>query len=103
MQVDLRAVEGAVALVDAVVEVVGLERRLERALRVVPQLVGADPLLGTGGELDLDVEPDQVVGRERELQAAGDLLLDLLLGAEDVASSCAKWRTRISPCSVPES
>src|SRR4051812_7256553 len=34
VKVDLRAVEGAVALIDAVAEVVGLERRDERGLRV---------------------------------------------------------------------
>jgi hypothetical protein len=57
VHVDLRAVERAVALVDVVLEAVALERALERRLAAVPQLVGADPLLRPGRELELTSRP----------------------------------------------
>ena len=61
-----------------------LERGGERRLGDVPLLVGADPVLGPRRELDLDLEPELVVDRVAEVEAAGDLVLDLLGGAEDV-------------------
>ena len=84
VQVDLRAVERAVALVDLVHEPALVERLLQRRLRAVPHLLGADPLLGAGGELQPRLEPEPLVDREAELEGADDLFLDLLLGAEDV-------------------
>jgi len=42
MEVDLRTVEGAVALVDDVVDPAAIERRTKRALGEVPLLVAAE-------------------------------------------------------------
>ena len=59
-EVDLRAVEGAVARRHDVRAPRLLERRGERRLAAVPLLVGADPLLGAQAERDLDVrEPER--------------------------------------------
>ena len=84
VQVDLRAVEGAVALVEVVLDAALVERALQRRLGAVPHLLGADPLRGPGGELQPRLEAERVVDRVAEVQAAVDLLRDLLLGAEDV-------------------
>ncbi len=85
LQVDLRGVERAVALVDDVGDALLLEHGGEDPLGHVPELVGPDAVLGPGGELDGDVlEAEDAVGRERELEAVGDLLGHLLLRAEDV-------------------
>src|SRR5581483_6714031 len=48
VQVDLRTVEGPVALVDLVGDAAPLERRLQRALGEVPLLVGTELLLRPG-------------------------------------------------------
>ena len=52
VEVDLRPVERAVARVDPVGDPAVIQRRLERALGLVPSLVRADALLRPGGELD---------------------------------------------------
>ena len=80
MQVDLRAVERALALADRVLEVVALQRLLERALGAVPLLVGAEPLVRPRRELGARDEPEQVVEVAGEVDHAGDLVLDLILG-----------------------
>ena len=85
VHVDLRPVEGTVALVEVVLELLARESLQQRLLAVIPQLVRADPLIGSGRELEPNVDPEHLVGRERELQARGHLLLDLLLRAEDVS------------------
>ena len=85
VQVDLRAVERAVARVEVVGEALAVEHLDQVALGAVPQLVGADPLVGAGRELEPHVEAEDRVGGERELEARLELVLDLLLGAEDVA------------------
>jgi hypothetical protein len=46
VQVDLGPVEGAVALVDRVLEALVLERARQQRLRLVPLRVVADPVLG---------------------------------------------------------
>ena len=51
---------------------------------MVPHLVRAQPLVGAGGELELGLEVEQVVDAEAHVEAAEHLVLDLLLGAEDV-------------------
>ena len=85
MHVDLRPVERAVAGVELVVEARGRRARLSSArLGVIPQRVVADPLLGARRELEPHLEAEHPVDLEAELQAAGDLVVDLLLGAEDV-------------------
>ena len=52
VQVDLRPVERAVALVQLVLEPAPLERRSQRALGEVPLLVGAELVVGPGRELE---------------------------------------------------
>ena len=84
VQVDLRPVEGAVALVHDVLEPAPLERGGEGRLGDVPLLVGAELVLRPRRELDLDLEPELVVDRVAELEAAEHLVLDLLGRAEDV-------------------
>src|SRR3712207_8372531 len=50
-------------------------------------LVGADALLRAGGELQPRTKAKGLVEEEPEVQAADDLVLDLLLRAEDVRRS----------------
>ena len=59
VQVDLRPVERAVALVDDVLEPAAVERRLQRALGEVPLLVGAELVLGPRRELELASRPNR--------------------------------------------
>ena len=66
------------------VEALRVERPRERALGAVPHLVVADPLRRTRRELEPGLEAEALVEVEAEAQALDDLLLDLLLGAEDV-------------------
>ena len=61
-----------------------LQRRLERALRGVPLLVGAEPVLWPRRELGVRGEPEEVVEVVDVLDDAVDLVLDLILGEEDV-------------------
>ena len=84
VQVDLRPVERAVALVDAVLEAAAVERGAQRALGEVPLLVAAEPVLRPGRQLEARLELEQVVDELRIVEAAEDLVLDLLAGAEDV-------------------
>jgi hypothetical protein len=84
VEIDLRPIEGAVALVQVVLEPAALERPLERGLGPVPHVLAADALLGARRELQPRLEPEQVVDEEPEVEAAQDLLVDLLLGAEHV-------------------
>ena len=84
VQVDLRAVEGAVARVEHVLEPAPVERGLQRRLGEVPLLLGAELVVGPGRELEVRVEPEEVVEVLRVVEAAEDLVLDLLAGAEDV-------------------
>ena len=84
VEVDLRAVERAVALVQLVLEPAALERALERVLGLVPHLLRAHALLGARGQLEPRLEAELVVDEEAEVEAAQHLLLDLLLGAEHV-------------------
>src|SRR5579862_1823751 len=84
VQVDLRAVERAVARVELVLERPTLERRLQRRLGEVPLLVGPELVVGTRRELEARLELEQVVQVLRVVEAAEDLVLDLLACAEDV-------------------
>ena len=84
VEVDLRPVERAVALVERVLEPSPLERCAESALGEVPLLVAAEPVLRPGRQLEARLELEQVVDELRVVEAAEDLVLDLLAGAEDV-------------------
>ena len=84
MQVDLRPVERAVALVDVVLDPAPLERRAQRALGEVPLLVGAELLLGPRRELEARLHSEQVVEVGGKIEAREDLVLDLVRADEDV-------------------
>ena len=84
MQVDLRAVERSLALGDLVRDLVQLERGPQRALGHVPLLVGAEPVVGPGRELRARRHAEELVEVARVVDDGGDLVLDLLLRAEDV-------------------
>ena len=84
VEVDLGAVERALSLADVVLDPTPLERRPERALGEVPLLVGPELVVRPGRELEACVHAEQVVEERRVVEAAEDLLLDLLAGAEDV-------------------
>src|SRR5215210_4941524 len=64
VQVDLRAVERSVAGVDLELEALRAQRALERRLGAVPHLVGADPVVGPGGELQPRLEAERAVEEE---------------------------------------
>ena len=87
VDVDLRAVEGGVTLLQRVLEPVAHERRPQRLGGLLPHLVGADVLLGIlGRQVEREVvEAEGPQHREHEVEQRGDLVLQLLPGAEDVA------------------
>ena len=84
MEVDLRAVERAVALVDDI----GLAELVERGDKAVgrdfPLLVRADMVLRHGGQLHMVLEAEERVHIVNELGHALDLVLDLIGRHEDV-------------------
>ena len=84
VQVDLRPVERALPLADEVFEAPAVERRLQRALGEVPLLVGAELVVGAGRELEATFHPEEVVEVLGVVEAAEDLVLDLLARTEDV-------------------
>ncbi len=84
MQVDLRAVERSLALADLVLELVVLQRLLQRALGAVPLLVGTEPLFRTSRQFGVWDEAEEVVQVAGEVHHPRDLVLDLILGDEHV-------------------
>ena len=85
LQVDLRSVEGAAALVARVGQPLGLEGALERGGRLLPACRQTDALFGARGQEGGDLgEAEAAQDAEREGERAADLGLDLLRGAEDV-------------------
>jgi hypothetical protein len=63
---------------------VALQSRLERALRPIPLLVGAEPFLRPGRELRARRHAEPLVKVTGEVDHRVDLVLDLVLGDEDV-------------------
>ena len=84
VEVDLRAVERAVAGLELVREVQALERGLQRSLGAVPHRVVADPLRRPGRELRRVLQPERVVDVIEQLHEPLDLVGDLVLAAVDV-------------------
>src|SRR5438270_6993574 len=84
VQIDLRPVEGPLARRDDVLHLVPFERLFERSLGAIPLLVGAEALLRPCRELRARLQAEQVVEESREVDHRVDLVLDLLLGDEDV-------------------
>src|SRR5687767_2287639 len=60
------------------------ERSIERAFGLVPVFVRAELVLGPRRELDAHIEIEEVVEEEAEIEAAEELLVDLVRRAEDV-------------------
>ena len=84
VEVDLGAVEGAVAVIDDEGDVVGVERPLERGLGLVPECRLAHEVGGTGGELHAELQVEEGVDALDHADDVRDLLLDLLLGHKEV-------------------
>ena len=87
VHVDLGAVEGAAADVDAVVEAGGVQGGPQPGGGLVPQGLGPHPLVvGAGGQLGLEVlEAEGPQHAEHEVEQRRQLRGHLLGGAEDVA------------------
>ena len=84
-ELELGAVEGPLAGIDGEVEPGGFDRRPERRLGPVPDLVRSDPPFRPVGELDVHVlEAEITVDAQDELAHPPALVGDLLRGAEDV-------------------
>ena len=85
VEVDLRAVEGALPRADLVLAALALERLAQPRLGALPLLVAADRLLRAGRELDPDVvEPEAGVELVDRLADRVDLVGDLVERAVDV-------------------
>ena len=87
IDVDLRAVEGGVALLDLVGQAVAVERLAQGLGGLLPDLVGAHVLfrvLGRQVRRELG-EPEGAQHAHDEVEERGDLVTELVLGAEDVA------------------
>ena len=84
VEVDLGAVEGAVALVDHVVHAQLVQSALEAVGGLGPHLVGADGVFRPGGQLHVIFKAKYAVYLVDQVVHALDLVLDLLGGHEDV-------------------
>ena len=103
MEVDLRAVEGAVAFVDLVFHTELLERGLEAAPRLLPN-PRPSPCESSraGGQLDVVGEPKLLVHRVDQAQRRPRSPQSSWSGRTNrCASSWLKQRTRNRPCSAP--
>ena len=82
---ELRPIEGALARIELIAQARRLDRALQRGLRLVPHLVGADPLRRPVGEFDAHVgEAEVAIDRQHLLVELDAFLGDLVLGAEDM-------------------
>ena len=84
MEVDLRAIERTVALVDDIGLAKLVERGDEAVCRNLPLLVRANVILRHGGQLHVVLEAEERVHVVDELGHALDLVLDLIGRHEDV-------------------
>ena len=84
MEVDLRPVEGAVALVDRVGQVEFLERAFQSLGRRFPVLVGTHAVLRAGRQFDEVLETELGVDLVDQVHDAHDLVGDLLAAHEDM-------------------
>ena len=84
VQVDLRPVERAVALVDQVLDRTPVEGVLERGLGEIPLLVRSELLFRTRRELESGLHSEEVVQERCVVETAEDLVLDLLRDHEHV-------------------
>ncbi len=84
VHVDLGTVERAVALVEVVLQPLVLQPLTSAASLLSHSSSDADPLLGPRRKLQSDIEPEDPVSGHGEVHARPDLLLELVLGTEDV-------------------
>mmetsp|Transcript_16868 Transcript_16868/g.41828 ORF Transcript_16868/g.41828 Transcript_16868/m.41828 type:complete len:320 (+) Transcript_16868:702-1661(+) len=85
LDVDLRPVEGAAALVHLVVPPLALERLDQPGRCLLPDLIRADRLVGPGGQVDLVLgEAELAQDLLSQVEHARDLVRELLGQAEDV-------------------
>ncbi len=84
LHVDLRTVEGAAALIDGIGQTAPLDGRLEGVFRLVPDLVGTDPLRRAGGEVEAIPEAEGAVNEVDQVEHRVDLVFHLVGPAEDV-------------------
>ncbi len=85
VEVDLRTVKGAVTRLELVRHARRLERGTQRRLGAIPERVVADTNLGAGREPDGRAQAERLVVAEDEFDEKANLVLDLVLGDEDVA------------------
>ncbi|EKD61350.1 MAG: hypothetical protein ACD_54C00275G0001 [uncultured bacterium] len=84
-EIELRAVERAIALVDLVGQFQPLNRGFQRVFGLVPHLVRAHAHIRAGGKLDVKLLKAKVfVDRRQQRDEVGAFLLDLIFGAEDM-------------------
>ena len=102
-EVDLRPVERALALGDAIAQADPLERPPQHALGVIPLLVGAELVVGPRRELRVRelAHAERVVEEVDVVEHRVDLLLDLILRAEDVRVVLAELARARQPLQAP--
>ncbi len=83
--VDLRRIERPAAGVERVGHAVLLQPLAKAVLGALPELVGTEPLLGARGELRTRLEAERRVLLAHEREGQADLVVDLVVAAEDVA------------------
>ena len=84
MEVNLRAVEGSVSLVDDIGKTQLVQSSLKGRGRHLPVLVASHGILGTGGQLHMVLEAEQGIGIIDQSYHALDLILDLLRRHENM-------------------
>mmetsp|Transcript_36658 Transcript_36658/g.109471 ORF Transcript_36658/g.109471 Transcript_36658/m.109471 type:complete len:391 (-) Transcript_36658:844-2016(-) len=84
LDVDLRAVERPVPLIDAPGLASLVQRLLQLRLSLCPELLASQRLLGARAEGQGELEAEELVDVKDEIQGSADLLSDLVLAAEDV-------------------
>ena len=82
--IDLRAVEGAVAGVELPLLARLVQRLGQRSLRLVPDLDLAEVTLGASRELHFVRQAEHAVDLVEKLEELGELVLHLIRAAEDV-------------------
>ena len=103
VEIDLRAVEGALPGFEHVGLLGGIEGLAERRLGGVPRRDLAQELLGPRGQLGRVLQAEVAVDRAAPASAAPRLRRAICSSVtKQCASSCENWRTRVRPASTPE-
>ena len=101
LDIDFRAVEGPVARVDFPGLAQVLQAFGQLAFGCLPELLAAQGGLGPGRQLEFVVEAQQAVDVVQEVKTAFDLVLDLVLAAENVAVVLHEPPDSGQPCEGP--